>query len=155
MRIKTKPASPITRWILTWLALACFAMATPGSELMRLEAQLLWGTNDAKSPDPKHKPVDAEIQSKLKGLPLKWSHYFEVNRQDFKVPAQGTNTVALSEKCKLQVKNHGNGTVEVSLIGKGEHVAKRTQALPKGEVLVLGGNAPNSTAWLVVVKRLE
>jgi hypothetical protein len=45
--------------------------------------------------------------------------------------------------------------VEVSLVGKGKDVAKRTQKLPKGETLVLGGNAPNATAWLVVLKRLE
>jgi len=49
-----------------------------------------------------------------------------------------------------------NGTeVEVSLIGKGKEVVKRKQSLPKGEMLVLGGNAPNSTAWLVVLKRIE
>jgi len=32
---------------------------------------------------------------------------------------------------------------------------KRKQSLPKGEMLVLGGNAPNSTAWLVALKRIE
>jgi len=45
--------------------------------------------------------------------------------------------------------------VEVSLIGKGKEVVKRTQALPKGEILVLGGNAPNATAWLVILKRTD
>jgi hypothetical protein len=30
---------------------------------------------------------------------------------------------------------------------------KRTQALPKGETLVLGGNAPNATSWFVVLKQ--
>jgi hypothetical protein len=32
---------------------------------------------------------------------------------------------------------------------------KRTQALPKGEILVLGGNAPNASAWLVILKRID
>jgi hypothetical protein len=27
--------------------------------------------------------------------------------------------------------------------------------LPKGEILVLGGNAPNASAWLVIVKRID
>jgi len=34
-------------------------------------------------------------------------------------------------------------------------VVKRTQALPKGEILVLGGNAPNATAWLIILNRIE
>ena len=42
--------------------------------------------------------------------------------------------------------------LEVTLIGKGKEVVKRKQSLPKGEMLVLGGNAPNSTAWLVVLE---
>jgi hypothetical protein len=41
------------------------------------------------------------------------------------------------------------------LFGKGEQVVKRTQSIPKGETLALGGNAPNSTAWLVVLRRKE
>jgi hypothetical protein len=32
---------------------------------------------------------------------------------------------------------------------------KRTQPLGKGEMIVLGGNAPNSTCWLLTLKRLE
>jgi hypothetical protein len=44
---------------------------------------------------------------------------------------------------------------EVSLIGKGEPVLKRTQSLPAADMLVLGGNAPDSNGWLVVLKRIE
>jgi hypothetical protein len=143
----------------TWLvalALVLFsASSQAGSSAMKLEVQLLWGTNDPKSPDPKHKPVDADVHKKLKELPLKWSNYFLVNSKQFDVPGSGTTKVPLSEKCAIEVKNLGRSTVEVSLYGKGEKVFGRTQALPNGEILVLGGNAPNSTAWLVVLKRLE
>jgi hypothetical protein len=34
-------------------------------------------------------------------------------------------------------------------------VVRRIQKLPKGEILVFGGNAPNATAWLVILKRIE
>jgi hypothetical protein len=63
--------------------------------------------------------------------------------------------VAISEKCQLNVSKISVTEVEVALIGKGKEVVKRKQSLPKGEMLVLGGNAPNSTAWLVVLKRIE
>ncbi len=122
---------------------------------MKLEVQLIWGTNDPQSPDPKHKPVEEAVKKKLSELPLKWTNYFEVNRKAFEVLLNGATKAPLSEKCALEVKNLGHSMVEVSLVSKGKEVAKRTQKLPKGETLVLGGNAPNATAWLVVLKRLE
>lgn len=122
---------------------------------VKLEVYLIWGTDDAKSPDPRHKPVDADLLEKLKKLPLKWKNYFEVNRQTVKLTGTETKKATLSEKCEVEIKHAGKSTIEVSLFGKGEPVVKRTQTLPKGETLFLGGNAPNSTSWLVVIKRVE
>lgn len=145
--------------LLSWLLPTLFVLGSGFSAAraadMKLEVQLLWGTNDKQSPDPKHRPVEADVHKKLKELPLKWSNYFLVNNKQFDVSANGTAKVPLSEKCSIEVKNLGHSTVEVSLFGKGEKVVGRTQALPKGEILVLGGNAPNATAWLVILKRLE
>ena len=122
---------------------------------LKLQVQLLWGTSDEHSPDPSHKPVDADVKAKLKDLPLKWSNYFEVNRKDFTVAPAGTSKIPLSEKCALEVRDLGGAKLEVVLFGKGKETLRRTQSLPKGEMLVLGGNAPNATAWLVVLKRVE
>ncbi len=148
----------ITAGSLVWLpVLVCFLTlecATWAAEI-KVEAQLLWGTNDRKSPNPKHKPVGEETRKKLKELPLKWTNYFEETRKDFKVTEGESTRVTLSERCEIEVKNLGNNKVEVNHFGKGEKVVKQTQALPKGETLVLGGNAPNETAWLVIVKRIE
>ena len=71
------------------------------------------------------------------------------------MPHLGIKEVPMSAKCQLHVKRAGGAEIEVSLIGKGKEVVRQKQALPKGEMLVLGGNAPNSTAWLVVLKRIE
>jgi hypothetical protein len=122
---------------------------------LKLQVQLIWGTGDDHSPDPKHKPLESDVKAKLKDLPLKWSNYFEVNRKDFEVPASGATKVPLSEKCELEVKSVGGSKLEVALFGKGKETLRRTQTLAKGEMLVLGGNAPNATAWLVVLKRIE
>jgi len=123
---------------------------------MKLEAVLLWGTDDSKPPEGKnYKPIDAALKEKLKNLPLKWKNYFEVTRTNFAVKSGEGKQVAISEKCQVDFKNLDNMNVEVSLIGKGKEVMKRKQVLPKGEVLALGGNAPNSTSWLVALRRLE
>lgn len=122
---------------------------------MKLTAQLLWGTDDAKSPNPKHKAVDADLKKKLKQLPLKWTNYFEETRKTFDVPQGEARRIILSDLCELEVKNLDGSKVEVTHFGRGKKVATRTQALPKGEMLVLGGNAPDATAWLVVLRQAD
>lgn len=149
----------ISRAIAAWSVAALVMMsctefrAEPA--VCRLEIHLVWGTNDDRSPDPSHKPVDSEVKDKLKELPLKWSNYFEVTRKTVEVTTTSASRVALSDKCELEVKSLTTSKIEVTLFGKGKETLKRSQALPKGEMLVLGGNAPNSTAWLVVLKRIE
>jgi hypothetical protein len=123
-------------------------------DVLKLQAVLVWGTNAKNSPDPNHKAVEPLILKKLQELPLKWTNYFEVNRKSFSVGANPSK-VNLSDKCQVEVKNLGKSSVEVCLVGQGSTVLKRSQALPKGETLVLGGNAPNATAWLVVLLRNE
>jgi hypothetical protein len=128
--------------------------ATLAGEL-KLEAQLIWGTNDKSSPNPKHKAVGPDVEKRLKNLPFKWSNYFEVNRQQVKVPPAEAQRVKMSEECEVLIKQVGNGQVEVTLLGKGRQVGKITQALPKKELLLVGGNAPNFTAWFVALRQVE
>ena len=144
---------------LALLAAACvllaFATVAAQAKDLKFEALLVWATNAEKSPDPNHKPIESDVREKLSELPLKWKNYFQVTNKSLSLPKGGVVEVALSEKCKSSVKDIDGKNVEVALIGKGDSVLKRTQALPKGEMLVLGGNAPNSTGWLVVLKRIE
>jgi hypothetical protein len=144
--------------LLGWLGVFAFSIAGESrlqAATLKLQVQLIWGTGDDHSPDPKHKPLESDVKAKLKDLPLKWSNYFEVNRKDFEVPASAATKVPLSEKCELEVKSIGGSKLEIALFGKGKETLRRTQTLAKGEMLVLGGNAPNATAWLIVLKRLE
>jgi len=143
-------------WFALAFSLLIFTGVVARAGDLKLEAQLVWGTNDEKSPDPKLKPVEAEVRKKLADLPLKWSNYFEINRQRFNVPQGATRKTALSEKCAVEVKSLEGKKVEVVWFGKkGEVVGKQTQPLAQGEMLVLGGNAPNATSWLLILKRLE
>lgn len=136
------------------LVLACCMEASHAAD-MKLEAQLIWGTNDAQSPDPRHKPAEPGVQRKLKSLPFKFANYFEVNRQAFTVSPAATKRVTMSKECVISVKHLGDTKVEVQLFGRGEPVSRITQALPKGELLVIGGNAPNFTAWFVVLRQVD
>jgi len=154
MRHKTTSTALLAGCVAAFALCACGGPSAQAATL-KLQAQLVWGTNDDHSPNPKHKPVEADVRKKLKELPLKWSNFFEVNRKDAEVPPADTIRISLSEKCQLEIKSLGGSKLAVTLFGKGKETWKGTQALPKGEMLVLGGNAPNATAWLVVLKRIE
>src|SRR5213594_2396883 len=107
MRAKLFSAS-----LLTWFSVASAFLALADSRAqakdLKFEVQLIWGTNEKESPDPKHTPVEADVRKKLDGLPLKWANYFVVNRKTFTVPASGSARVPLSEKCEIGVADLGH-----------------------------------------------
>jgi hypothetical protein len=121
---------------------------------LKFRLQLVWATDDPKPPVGKdYKPVDPKLKSQLRAL--KWKNYFEVKCIDFSLAPGSTKKIAISEKCELDVRDLAGSNVEVVLYGKGKEVARVKQALPVGEILVPGGNAPNETAWLAILKRVE
>jgi hypothetical protein len=136
------------------LLMAFTTLAASASDL-KFEALLVWATNADTSPNPDHKPVSPEVRKMLKGLPLKWKNFFLVKRVNISMPHRATKKADLSDKCSIEIRHVVDNEIEVSLIGKGEPVLKRTQTLAEGKTLVLGGNAPDETGWLVVLKRTD
>jgi hypothetical protein len=145
----------LVRLAVLFFAVACLTNFAAQAADMKFEAFLIWATDAGQSPDPNHKPCDAEVRKKLNDLPLKWKNYFVVNSVKFSVSRGGSQEATLSDKCKIEVKHIDGKNIEVSLIGKGKPTVKVPQPLPKGDMLVLGGNAPDSTGWLVALKRIE
>jgi hypothetical protein len=128
---------------------------------MTIEAQLIWGTNDTQ-PDPKLKPADPKFKladpklaAKLRSSPFKWDHYFEMHRETFKLRLNEEKTLTMSRNCVISVTNLGDDQVKFSLFGKGKLANTTTQGLPKGQLLVTGGDAENSTAWFVVLRQVD
>ena len=142
-------------WMFALLLLLTLGAGRALAAEMKLEAHLIWGTNDEKSPDPSHKRVGPRIQKRLSLLPFKWKNYFEVNRRQFSVDKDGSKKLSLSKDCEVEVHNLGDNLLEVSLFGKGKLVGKIKQPLPANEVMVLGGNAENTTAWFVVLRQVD
>lgn len=118
------------------------------------EALLIWGTNDAK-PDSTLKPAGPVLSEKLKHSPFKWEHYFEMHREAFKLRLNEEKTLTMSRNCVISVTNLKDDQIKFQLFGKGKLANTVTQALPKGQLLVTGGDAENSTAWFVVIRQVE
>ena len=130
------------------------ARAASDTTTINIEAQLVWGTNEPK-PDSKFKPVGPKMSAKLKSSPFKWDHYFEVNKQIFKVKFNEEKIISMSKHCEIRLTNLGDSQLRFKLFGHEQLVSDVTQALPKGELLVTGGDAENATAWFVILRQAD
>jgi hypothetical protein len=139
-----------------FLALLLLAAGTPQTFAanLRLEAKLIWGTDDAKSPNPDHKEVDAVTREKLRKV-FKWKNYFVVNRAVKEVPSRSSNKFELSKECTIGIKELEGPRVEVKLIGKGKEVHKTTLTISKGQPVVYAGDDKNQSAWFVIITELD
>lgn len=119
---------------------------------MKLQAKLIWGSNDASDKIKTHKLVeDPKLSADLHRI-FKWSNYYEINTKDAAIPENKTGILQMSEKCKLEIKNLGKNRIEVNCIGKGKQVSHGKHSLPPGQWLTLGGNDKNNSAWFVVMR---
>jgi hypothetical protein len=132
------------------LLLAGAPAARAATKDLHVQAQLVWGTDGDKPPDPEVKRLDDETRKKL-GSVFKWKNYFEVERQNFKVTLAAKQKVRLSPKCEVEVENLGGAQVEVKLYGEGKMVVKKRQVLKAGELLILAGDDKNQNAWFVII----
>lgn len=140
--------------LLCALALSFFAAHPVAAEDLKMDVQLIWGTNDEKSPNPKHKPVDDALDKKLKKI-FKWKHYFAVKRQQLNVPSRQAKKVDLSEKCSIEIVELEGPKVEVRLFGEGKLINKTTKGLTRGEIITLAGEDKEETAWFVILQQLD
>lgn len=122
------------------------------AEDMKLQATLIWGTNDQCTNKAGLKPVSPAVAKKFKDF--KWSHYYEIARTNVTASASGSR-VQMSKDCDLDIKLRDNGKLEVTLIGKGQTVGTIQKELRKGGCLATGGEAKNSTGWFILMKRIE
>ena len=125
-----------------------------GSEI-KLNAQLIWGTNEPKPKDGKCHEVDAVLREKL-GRIFKWKNYFEVKAESFGVKPSEARRVRMSKTCELELRVVDDFTLEVKLFGEGKltkTIRQSIQALRQGEVSVLAGDSKDryGDAWFVVI----
>jgi hypothetical protein len=153
--MKRRGFLPVPFWLaVSALAVVVWVESSHGGENLTVQALLIWGTNDPQSSNPKHKAVDERLALKLRSH-CRWTNYFEINRQVVSIPAGKTNSVPMSERCKLEVANLGNDRVEVKLYGQGRPVSSHKERVAIDWPLILSGDAKNGTAWFVVIRKLD
>jgi hypothetical protein len=133
-----------------FLLWACLAVAPGQAAPLDFQIQLVWGTNGEKPADRPLKPVNPNLEERLKGV-FKWKNYFEVTSKPLSVPENGVQKIQLSKKCDVEVRDLGGSNVEVRLFGEGQLVRKVKQAVTPGQLMVIAGDDKNDTAWFVVL----
>jgi hypothetical protein len=140
-------------WFMLVVLRASVSLAGPGE--LRLEAQLLWGTDTQQPPGFPYQPAAPLIATKLRNMPFKWKHFYEVNRATFNLSPRAMRRVQLSAPCSLEIKNLGASRIEARLYGRKKLVNTIKQALSDGELAVIGGDDKGENAWLVILRIVD
>lgn len=142
---------------LLFLALIFSLMAVVGAhaEEIKLEAKLIWASNEQKSPKKEHEPVDEATADKLRKNFPKWKYFFLEKKVVKTVPSRGSNKFELSKECTLEITELEGPRVEVKLIGNGKPVHKAIKEISKGGWFVYTGDDKHESAWIVIVTQLE
>ena len=147
---------PVSVWLaMCVLAPAFCSQRAQGADL-KVQAQLIWATNEPKSPNPKHHLLDEQdrLAAKLRNT-YRWTNYFEINKTNVNIPVGSTNLEAISAKCKLEIANLGSDKVAIKLFGQGKEVGTLKDKVLAGWPLVLAGNSSNSNGWFVAIRKID
>ncbi len=132
---------------------ASVSLAGPGE--LKLEAQLLWGTDTPQPAGFSYQPAAPLIASKLRKMPFKWKQFYEVNRATFTLAPRAVRRVQLSAPCSLEIRNLGASRIEAKLYGQKKLVNTTKQALAEGDLAVIGGDDKGENAWLVILRSVD
>ena len=121
---------------------------------LKVEAILVWGTNEEKPSDPKLKPVDKETVKRLREI-FVWKNYFEVRRTNSVIASRSSSKIRMSDECEVEVTELPGPAVEYGLIGQGKRVSSTKANFVKGESLVMAGGGKDRTAWFIVLTQVE
>lgn len=125
------------------------------AEEIKLEAKLIWASNEAKSPKPEHKPVDEATAEKLRKIRPQWNYFFVETNVVKTIPSRGSNRFVLSKTCTLEITELEGPRVEVKLVGNGKPVHKAIKEISKGSMFVYTGDDKHESAWMVIVTQLD
>jgi hypothetical protein len=117
---------------------------------IKLQVQLIWGTNGEKPKGRGLVEIDAKLRQGLAEI-FRWKNYYQVVQKPLTAPERGSRKLKLSDKCEVVVQSPGGSKIQIQLIGEGNLVSTVTRSAVPGEPIVLGGPDKNDTAWFVVL----
>jgi hypothetical protein len=114
--------------------------------------QVIKATNHSDPPSKGAKPIGAKVGEQLS--PLRWKHYWEVERRDATVPPGKGKKIELGSERAVEVLPAANGKIEVRLY-RGKELARKSCHKANDRMMAIFGGDEGDRAWFVVVRREE
>lgn len=124
-----------------------------------LRLQLAWGTDDDRPKDGQFAELDPALKERFRHL--RWKHYFRVKEAVAKPLTATAQRVELSDKCAIEVADHGDGMVAISILnlraGQGPSLVKTeyfsADKFRNGQVFAYAGESKDrwDDAWLAII----
>jgi len=152
---ESKPAEPRLRLTRRWLQiLAAFFLTalfagSARAEDIKIEALLIWGSN--LDTNLNAKVQDTRVTEAL-AKAFKWKNYSQITNRTAIIAGDATQTLEMSPKCSIKVKNLGAGKVQVECFGDGKFVSRGDYSLAEGKWFTLAGPDKNDSAWFIVMR---
>ena len=146
------------------LGAACLIACSALTESVRagdfkLKVELTWGTDDMKPPGQSMQELEPKIREKLRQL--RWKNYFVVKAETLPPPSKEAKKLSLSEKCAIDVRDKGDGNIEVHYFNLKtgtppklvDTVCYSIQKFKEGHVFVNAGDSKEKwgDAWLIIL----
>lgn len=157
LKIKSTIARLIAVGFVVWFVSLVAAGRASAGEL-KLQSQLVWGTDGAKPDGKDLVELDARLKEKLKAL--RWKNYWVIKSEETRVAGKEPKKAMLG-KCAVELSDMGNGHLEVKLFSVGTDkkltlVRKVTEPIKKletGGTLIIGGDSKDTwdDAWMVII----
>lgn len=150
----------IIRWLFQWLGVCLFCGSVACAAEVKVQAQLVWGTDTAKADSKDLVELDATIRERLR-RPLRWKHYFVMRSLSEEIPEKETKHFVLSKRCSIEVRKATEKELEFKIysLKEGEEPKLvKTDRIPieqwnSGHILVFGGDSKDNwdDAWFVIL----
>ncbi len=112
--------------------------------------QLVRGTTEKEPPSSDCKPIGPKISKTF--LPVfKWSHYWEMNRQEVKVAVGGKKTVRLNQQRSVEIDLTDKTKRKVTAFEGDKPVFKTVDPIGNS-MSIIGGDRDTNSSWFIVVR---
>jgi hypothetical protein len=131
------------------IAAFLFISSVARAEDIKVEAWLIWGSNTDTNINCKVQ--DSRVTEAL-AKAFKWKNYYQITNRSVVIAADATQSLEMSAKCEIKVKNLNAGKVQVECFGDGKFVSRGDYSLTEGKWFTLAGPDKNDSAWFIVMR---
>jgi len=140
-------------WFMLMVLRASVSLCGAGE--LRLKLSCSGGRTRSSRPASAYHRTAPLIATKLRNMPFKWKHFYEVNSRDLHSLAASHEARSVKRALFAGDQKSRASRIEARLYGRKKLVNTIKQALSDGELAVIGGDDKGENAWLVILRIVD